>query len=207
MSQSLKINFLLALTVLCVVVAPHRLFAADIHFVIPTDRHDDGAGTVVDVYIDPGKSVLNVVEGTIRFESATHSPVSVAVSTDASILTIWPVEPVFNKGDNSIRFTGGVPKGFSEEGLLFEIKISSDVADTIGISMVDANGYLNDGKGTLVPIRTYPIVAYTVPTVVAPENNTIEKTRSEPPIRSLSVIAFIIIIGLACIYGYIKHKK
>lgn len=187
---------------------PQRLFAANVTFsVVPSTASVSNMKTV-EVRIDPEAAKLNVVEGTIMLESGSiNKKMLVEISTDASVLSIWPIPPRFDSTSNTISFTGGVPDGFSTAGLLFSMNISA--ASDVGISWLNGTSYLNDGKGTAVPITARPIVAYGVPAKDSGGGVPWwQRMISRFGAKELIGLVALISIGIACIYGYKKnHKK
>jgi len=133
-----------------VLLAPLTTFAASVHFkVVPNNVVGDEAA-IVEAYIDPQGKTLNVVEGIIRVQEEAGAKVSsVVVETGGSVLTTWPVVPRYSYDTNKvIRFTGGVPNGFNNEGLLFRMRLFASNPGKVTISWIGGGAYLNDGKGT-----------------------------------------------------------
>lgn len=123
--------------------------AADLNFkLIPsTDQ-----SALIEVRLDPLAKKLNVVEGTIAFQGDNLEKLAVKVETGGSLLLIWPTPPQYSVTEKIIRFSGGVPGGFSNEGLLFRLRLTSAVAGKTSINWINGTAYLNDGQGTLEPI-------------------------------------------------------
>lgn len=129
-------------------------WAADLNFkLIPsTDQ-----SALIEVRLDPLAKKLNVVEGTIAFQGDNLEKLGVKVESGGSLLLIWPTPPQYSASEKVIRFAGGVPSGFNNEGLLFRLRLTSAVAENISISWANGTAYLNDGQGTPEPISARPL--------------------------------------------------
>lgn len=142
---------------LFILLTPQNIFAAQLTFkVVPNSVAGDGA-TVVEVRIDPQSKNLNVVEGEINFQGTASEKLSVEVETGGSVLTLWPTPSEYLPSEKTIRFTGGVPRGFNKEGLLFRVRLFSTLSGDIAISWIGGRAYLNDGMGTEEPLSARSI--------------------------------------------------
>lgn len=170
-------------------LAPHVLFAAQLTFKTVPHTAAGGGATVVEVRIDPQSHEVNAVEGVINFQGAASDALSVNVETGGSVLALWPTPPRYLSGEKAIRFVGGVPNGFHEEGLLFRLRLSSSLAGGEAIvSLIDGVAYLNDGKGTAEAIPPLAMsvtldqqrpdtVTQTSPDTVPPQFDAVEMGR------------------------------
>lgn len=142
-------NFIAAIMILAgVFLVPLQAVAAEITFNKSSAQQVEGGGMVIDVRIDPQSKTLNVVEGVIRIQGAA-STTPVNIDIEDSVLTMWPLTPTYTASENLIRFTGGVPHGFSQESLLFRVHIAeSSSSDEVSMVWESGTAYLNDGKGT-----------------------------------------------------------
>jgi hypothetical protein len=146
-----KLNLLL-LSSLFVLLLPQRIFAAQLFFQLAANSSPDDKAAIVEVRVDPESKLLNVVEGVILFQGENLDQTSVVVETGGSILSIWPTPPKYSSEEKTIRFAGGTPGGFNQDGLLFRLRLSSPVPDNIKITLIGGNAYLNDGQGTKDPL-------------------------------------------------------
>ncbi len=137
-------------------VAPHYASAATVRFISIPSAAGDGA-TVVEARIDPQAAKINVVEGVIALQGTLASNVTVRPETGGSLLTLWPTSPQYSAQDHAVRFTGGLPDGFTREGLLFRLRLSAVKTGTVTLSWAGGSAYLNDGKGTVEPISARSI--------------------------------------------------
>jgi hypothetical protein len=136
---------------------PQSIFAAELIFKIVPNTTPNDSATIVEVRIDPDGKNLNVVDGTISFQGEASNNLSVQVENGQSVLSLWPLPPNYIENEQVIRFTGGVPNGFSKEGLLFRMRLTSAMNGNLEISYLNGSAYLNDGKGTKEFISSKPL--------------------------------------------------
>ena len=147
--QKIFLNVLGISALLC--IATHAALAAEVSFVAFPDTG------VIEVRVDPQEKELNVVEGIIQFSGPASDGLSVQIENGQSLLPIWPTPPLYDENTKSINFTGGVPNGFSSEGLLFRLLVSPAVSGDLTVAYVQGGGYLNDGKGTKESVSSTPL--------------------------------------------------
>lgn len=131
-------------------LSPLYAHAAEVYFkVVPSGVPGDEA-VIVEAYIDPQSTKINAVEGIVRLEPTGGTALSsVVVETGGSVLSWWPVLPTYSKKDEGvIRFTGGLPNGFNETGLLFRMRLFASHEGTLTVSWIGGAAYRNDGAGT-----------------------------------------------------------
>jgi hypothetical protein len=142
--QSLVIMLLMSPMLLI----PQHVRAAELLFKATHDQN------TIEVWVDPQSKEINVVEGAIKFSGGATDGLIVHVENGQSILPMWPTPPLYNRDSQTIEFVGGVPDGFTTEGLLFRLKLSPTKLGDLEIDYVDGAGYLNDGLGTKVAITS-----------------------------------------------------
>ncbi len=142
---------------LLVFLLPQTVLAAQIFFKTVPNQVPDDKAEVVEVRINPGSKVLNVVEGVIGFRGTAVNKLIAQVETGGSILTLWPTPPQYFPEEKIIRFTGGVPSGFNQEGLIFRLRLTSSLTGEITITWISGATYLNDGKGTAEGVSSQSI--------------------------------------------------
>ncbi len=136
-----------ALSLLFFFIGVEHASAARVEFVISPDATAGVA--VVEARIDPEGSSLNAIEGSIGIlGTGAENVSSVLVETGGSLFALWPVQPTYSQGEGVIRFTGGTPEAFSEDGLLFRIRIFSKKAGDVTVSWLGGSAYRDDGEGT-----------------------------------------------------------
>ncbi len=137
-----KQSLVTVLLVSSLFLVPQYVRAAELLFKAASDQK------TIEVWVNPQSKEMNVVEGTIRFSGPAADGLMVHVENGQSILPIWPNSPLYNENSQTIEFVGGVPNGFTTEGLLFRLKLYPTKTGTLEIDYVDGAGYLNDGVGT-----------------------------------------------------------
>lgn len=138
-------------------IVPQSIFAAELTFKKNSNTETASSTIVVEVRIDPQSKRLNVVDGVIGFSGIASDKFSVQVENGHSILSMWPTPPQYDADKKTIIFTGGIPNGFDEEGLLFKLRISPRTSGDLHISYVEGSAYVNDGKGTQDFISAKPL--------------------------------------------------
>ncbi len=210
-SLKIKVLIIISLFTFC---APQSLFAAELNYrIVPNSNTDEYKSTVVEIRIDPEGKNLNVVEGSIIFNGPAVDTLSVEVSTEGSVFTMWPSEPVYNSLDKVINFVGGTPSGFNKEGLLMTLYLVSASSGDLDISWSGVKTYLNDGKGTEEGTKVNSIFIK----LGDKYNQDVNKetySKNERPVLLFSgfninnyviVLILIIILMSAIFYGYKKN--
>ncbi len=190
--------------VLCV---PQSIFAAQLSYKVVPNNGVGDTKTVVEVRIDPEGKNINVVEGTVSFGGINAGSLVVDVSTDGSVLTIWPTEPSYNREGKSIQFVGGTPEGLTNEGLLFTMRLSSTATGNVDISWSGVKTFLNDGNGTEESTSVKSLSLNLNASEEATENNTSGIFSGFNFTKSVTIIILIIILLVTFIYGYKKIVK
>jgi hypothetical protein len=131
---------------------PLSAFAAQVYFKVVSNTVIGDEAAIVEAYIDPQTTDLNVIEGIVSLQNTKADISSVVVETGGSVLTLWPVMPAYDKHEQIIRFTGGAPEGFNQEGLLFRMRIFASQPEVSMVSWVGGAAYKHDGAGTKIPI-------------------------------------------------------
>lgn len=159
MNKKILKYFIYVLFLLNIFLIPRSIFASELIFkLIPNTEVEEKIQTI-EVRIDPQSKNLNVVEGTINFESNILDKTIVDIETGGSVLTIWTKKPEYLQNEKIISFAGGSQVGFDKESLLFRIKISSNISGNLIILSTNSKAYLSDGLGTIdeIPISSINI--------------------------------------------------
>ncbi len=133
-------------------VAPADASAARLTFRVAPNAAPGDSATIIEARIDPESANLNVVEGALGVSGDIADGLSVEVETGGSALTVWPVAPEYSPAEKVVRFTGGVPGGFSQESPLLRLRLLSPSDGTVTVSWIGGSAYRNDGQGTPEPI-------------------------------------------------------
>lgn len=147
--NTMQLSILLGVSTLIFGLSPLYAHAAEVYFkVVPNEVPGDEA-VIIEAYIDPQQTKINAVEGAVHLESAGRTALSsVVVETGGSVLSWWPVVPIYSKEEGVVRFTGGLPNGFENTGLLFRMRLFASHEGTLTISWIGGAAYQNDGAGT-----------------------------------------------------------
>jgi len=149
--------FIAGTLVMVFLLMPQSTFAAELIFRSIPNTETGGNTTLVEVRIDPQSKSLNAVEGEIKFSGYASDGLFVQIENGHSILPLWPTPPQYDTDKKSVSFAGGVPDGFSSEGLLFYLRLSPASYGDLDISYVNGSAYLNDGKGTKETVFSEPL--------------------------------------------------
>lgn len=170
------------------VFSSKNALAATVTFtVVPNIVLGDSA-TIVEVRIDPAGKKINAVEGILRLQKADDVVISsVVTETGGSALSLWPLVPDYSSEEGIIRFTGGAPRGFSEEELLFRMRIFIAQPGQIALSWISGAAYLDDGFGTVEPITSRSITVSAAQSLPNPINPA--SVDSEPPYFDMVEVA------------------
>ncbi len=190
-------------------VMPQQVFAAELLFEQSSD------GQAIEVRVNPQSKEMNVVEGTIQFSGPGSDGLSVQIENGHSIFPIWPTPPQYDENTKSIMFVGGVPNGFSEEGLLFRLQLSQTIPGDLQIAYVDGVGYLNDGQGTTETISSQSLAIHVdtnVETSEMPADTDDVSTISadaSPSNKSkyVTIILLGVVVGIVVRYVFKKKYK
>jgi len=188
-----------------VAISSHA-FAAEVSFVVvPETTTSDSV--VVEARIDPQSKNLNVIEGTLQLSGTATA---VVVNISRSVFTLWPTSPYYDKTNGTIRFTGGVPNGFTREGQLFTIALTSPTGEPVTFAWKEGGAYINDGKGTKESISSRSIAVQFDEKEPA-KVDSISKDGVEPKTtksrNDMIVVSIVVALALMCVYVYKKIYK
>lgn len=135
------------------------VFAGEILFSVVPNHEAHESVTVVEVELDTQGVALNAIQGTIAFLGTGADMVtSVLIETGDSIVSLWPIVPVYSGKDKVIQFTGGSMEAFPSKGTLFRMRIFSTGSAPLTLSWIGGNAYRNDGQGTEEAVSSRSLV-------------------------------------------------
>lgn len=106
-------------------------------------------GDIFDVGLKiSSKESINVVDGIITYDKDILEIKD--IKKDDKIFSLWPKEPLFEKGNGEIVFIAGAPGGFTgKDAQIFNITflVKKEGYTTIGFKDI-FSVFLNDGNGT-----------------------------------------------------------
>jgi len=105
-----------------------------------------GDTVLINFYLDTEGVEINVLEGKIRVVGEVSIK---SVSSGGSVFTIWQTQPTIL--GNEITFVGGTPTSVKgKENKVFTVAIKPLGVGDIQLEPLPFQGYLADGKGTIV---------------------------------------------------------
>lgn len=135
-------------------IIPASASAATVYLESSRDTIAVGDTAVIAVKVNADGAVLNTVEGDVTLKSPSLSLAVQEFSLANSSFGLWPRTPSLSNDAKTISFVGGVPGGFSIEGAtLFSVIVEAKKEGLVTISPQNISIYLNDGKGTKVPVQ------------------------------------------------------
>ena len=135
-----------------------NVLAATVHITSPSENISVGDVVYVDVRLDTQNTPVNVVEGTLTLQTPGHDIEMRELSVAGADLTLWPRKPSWSEDTQTITFVGGKPGGFnSDNEFLFRIFFLAKNKGEVTF-VPDIQAYVNDGKGTLLPVTVTPLV-------------------------------------------------
>ena len=130
---------------------------ANLYFDLEKPTVHEGDTFIVNLKINTPDTSINVVDGTIFYDSNKLNIQK--VSTGGSLFAFWPSPPVIFNDKGELRFVGGVLDGFQGSG--GDVLRMVFVAKDVGASMVDFldgfSVFLNDGQGTKITPSLQPL--------------------------------------------------
>jgi hypothetical protein len=166
MKKYINLKYIIIAVLLSVI--PASASAATVYLEASRNTMSVGDTAIVAVKINADGAVLNTVEGDIALKSTSLNLVVQEFSLANSSFGLWPRTPSLSNDARTVSFVGGVPGGFSIEGAtLFKMVVEAKKEGPMTISPQNFSVYINDGKGTKVPVQTKDITI----NVVAKKNS------------------------------------
>lgn len=154
-----------ATLVLCtffgVFMLPLGALAAEILIEQRTEQVQPNDVFLLPIRIDASGECVNAIEATIEYDTKYLTIIDVA--RGRSILPLWTEEPVFNKEEGRVHFSGGIPGGYcgrviGDPGLtnilgelVFLVRDTGDLSASTSVTISKASVHAHDGNGTLLP--------------------------------------------------------
>lgn len=110
-----------------------------------------GDTVLINIYLDTEGSEINVLEGKINI---TGDVLVEGVSSGGSVLSVWQTQPTIL--GKEITFVGGTPTSVTgKDNKIFTVAIKLLGQGDLGLEATSFQGYLADGKGTIVVGREF----------------------------------------------------
>ncbi|OHA91887.1 MAG: hypothetical protein A3J09_00035 [Candidatus Zambryskibacteria bacterium RIFCSPLOWO2_02_FULL_51_21] len=115
-------------------------------FLLPVSM--SAATTVIE--IDTDRETVNAVEGVVELPSGIRID---EIYTGNSAVTLWIVEPAWDRAAGRIKFAGLTPGGFRGKYPLFSFSGEFSATDSASIAFRNITALRADGSGTAAPVR------------------------------------------------------
>ena len=138
--------FFIAISLFFFTITPFISNASTLFFLPQNTEHQRSNTFIKILYIDTGDQKINTVASEIIFDQDILEVVDII--TGDSIVELWMGEPVISNENGSIKFTGGIPGGYSGKGIIIKIIFKAKKTGTCNLSLSDTKVLLNDNKAT-----------------------------------------------------------
>jgi hypothetical protein len=156
MKKYINLKYLVIVVLFSII--PASASAATVYLETSRNTLQVGDTAIVAVKINADGAVLNTVDGEIALKSTLLNLVVQEFSLANSSFGLWPRTPSLSNDARLVSFVGGVPGGFSIEGAtLFKMVVEAKKEGPMTISPQNISAYINDGKGSKVPVQTKDI--------------------------------------------------
>src|SRR4030042_932302 len=168
--QKLKIIFIFIFLILA---SEAKAGGASLFLSPPSGTYAINSTFSIKVNVNSGGEAINAAEGTLVYNPAELSVVS--LSKSSSIFTFWTTEPTFSNSTGNISFGGGMPSNFTgTNGTIFSITFKAKASAATQINFSSGSILAADGKGTNV-LATMNGGVYTLKAII------IAPPAEEPP--------------------------
>jgi len=138
--------FFIAISLFFLTIAPFISSASTLFF-LPQNTEYQKSNTFIKIlYIDTEDQKINTVASKIIFDQDILEAVDVI--TGNSVIELWMGEPVISNKNGSIEFAGGIPGGYSGEGVVLKVIFKAKKTGGGNLYLSDTKIFLNDGVAT-----------------------------------------------------------
>src|SRR3990167_2971187 len=147
--MTLRLSTIWAVFILTLCLAPLTSLAATLSLSPSTGVYTTGSTFTARVIVNTEGKPINAAEGTVKFNPAEITVVS--VNRTGSIFNLWVTEPTFSNSAGTISFSGGMPSGYTgSAGTIFNITFRTTNASNAKVNITNGSVLANDGMGTNV---------------------------------------------------------
>ena len=151
MIKSMTKKILIITLILLACGIPFFVKAATLYLMPQRQTVYQGDSFLVEVRLDTGGEDINTVAANLSFPDLLEV---IDFSQGNSILTLWPQKPQITA--NQFSFVGGIPQGFTGEGLLLKINfLGKDLGQATVTFKEDSKVLLNDGRASEAVLDTW----------------------------------------------------
>ncbi|MCK4592561.1 hypothetical protein KAT63_03955 [Candidatus Parcubacteria bacterium] len=140
-----KISFI-AMFLFFFTAAPFTSNASTLFFMPQSAEYQESDTFIKSLHIDTKDQKINTLEAKINFDQNALEVIDVI--TGDSVIELWMGEPVISNKNGSIEFTGGIPGGYSGNGIILKIIFKAKKTGSCKLSLSDTKTLLNDGMAT-----------------------------------------------------------
>ena len=133
-------NIILPL-ILIVLTLPSALHATTVIF--DTDVSTPAGTVSIPVILENDQHNINTLQGEVSIDGPITE---LTILEGRSIVPIWVERPIVE--GNRISFSGIIPGGLRDDGLLFIVQFKAKTGDTVTLRSNNSVFFLNDGNGT-----------------------------------------------------------
>lgn len=139
-------TFFIAISLFLFMAAPFISSASILFFLPQNEEHQESEIFIKTLYIDTEGQEINTIASKINFNQDVLEVVDVI--TGDSAIKLWMGEPVISNKNGSIEFVGGIPNGYSGEGVILKIIFKAKKTGNSNLNISDIKVLLNNNKAT-----------------------------------------------------------
>ena len=128
------------------VMVPFIGNASTLFFLPQGGEYQESNTFIESLYIDTEGQKINTLETKINFDQNVLEVVDVI--TGDSVIELWMGAPIISNENGSIEFTGGMPGGYSGNGVVLKIIFKAKKTGDGNLYLSDTKILLNDGIAT-----------------------------------------------------------
>ncbi len=164
-------------------LGPAVVHAANYSFSPASGSFENGKNFTVRVMIDAGSDGVNTGDGTVTFDTAKLTAVSVA--KDGSPFNLWVTEPTIAAGAGTITFAGGGTTAISGSKAAFTITFRGKAEGAAEVKM--SKGSLLKGAGQNALTGELPAASYTITAAAAKPPTPAAEPEPATPVRAVNI--------------------
>lgn len=157
-------------------------YAANYSFSPASGSYEVGKNFTVRVMVDAASDGVNTGDGTVTYDTAKLTAVS--VSKDGSPFNLWVTEPTINAGAGTISFAGGGTTAIAGSKAAFTVTFKGKAEGAATVSL--SKGTLLKGAGQNALAGALPSATYTI-TAAAAKPPPAEEPETPKPTRTVNI--------------------
>ncbi|MBA3732852.1 hypothetical protein H0W91_00565 [Patescibacteria group bacterium] len=166
---------------------PISLNAQSVSFGTSKSTYEVGSSILVSVVINTQGQSINTIGGQVSFP--TDKVTITDVRYGNSIISLWVDKPAVNSSSGTIKFTGGIPGGYSgSNGSVFTFVARPNTVGSVTFNLNDVHVLANDGSGAEVPGVKTPSLSLTITTATIVPSKTTTTTVTPAPVKTVEPV-------------------